>query len=387
VQERPPADNEPAARPQRPAPEVETQMKPKRVALYGLGLLLLALLAGGGTLVMLTYQPGSATAMNTPEARYEHFRSWGDSLFALANYAAARDLYARALTARPKDVHATARMEEAEHMRMLTQDEAYARLRIRGDSLFARRSYMKALEAYRDALGKRPGDPVMLEKVQKAIERLLAASMRVPPAQPDAARSAPQPDVEPEPMALLPLQAPSAPLSEEQAELYRLARKQGDSLFILGNYSGARERFEDALRYQPADAYTAALVEEIDRIADEKVRDEQYRSSLEEGDALFDQKRLVEAQEAYERALELKPRDAAAASRLAEINNLLAQTQRKEDLYKYFRKQADGHLETGNYEVAISRYKKAMEYRPDDEYALRKIEEAEQALAAKRAQY
>ncbi|HMB91058.1 MAG TPA: TonB family protein [Rhodothermales bacterium] len=315
------------------------------------------------------------------QTQFAYYKSQGDSLFALANYADAKAEYERALTAMPSNEEVAQQLDATNQRLAEVSAERYTEYMDQGDMLYdhadsllqagdalASLTYFnEANKAYYEALRYRPDDPVVLEKGQLTADGMDQA-LHQRSEEADNSREEESERVDP---VLV------------QRELYDGYRRQGDTLFEQADYEGAREKYSLALSNQPGDAYTSNRIKEIDTLLQEASTEEQFQRHLTRGTALCNQGRCADAKGEFQRALELKPASAQAQAGMARADSMMASAQQQEQQYQYYRGQGDALATKGSYADAIKSYEQALTFKPGDAYIEQQITAASKAGAAK----
>ncbi|HBL75214.1 MAG: hypothetical protein A2W90_06055 [Bacteroidetes bacterium GWF2_42_66] len=113
----------------------------------------------------------------------------------------------------------------------------------------------------------------------------------------------------------------------------------------------------------------------------------EYDRIVKEADGFFDQTKYQEALAKYKEAGKFFPDRPYPQDRIREIQNLLdalkLAEQKKQDLNKLYKEaidRADAKFQDKLYDDALAAYRQAMQYKPDDNYAQRKISEIGQIV-------
>jgi len=373
---------------EKPKAERERRMLPVsgRVAMGGGAVVLMI----GAVLLMSGLLGGSeSSAESSADAQYERLVAAGDSLFKASSYEAAAKRYREAenldLEHAPDAERISERLVMIDRLREAVSAENYRRALSRGDSLTAQAERMagddefgaqarllleQAREAYVTALSSRPDDSTALERVQRVRTTLNAGRGGEEDAQENGEED----------------EDGETTLEEERRRLFERYRDRGDEAFANENYGEARSRFNSALEYRPDNAYVRNKLEEIETRLSEAQQQEQYRRYRRRADSLFEAGRLEAAQNQYQLALDATPNDPAVQARLDTIAERRAQRRRRQEQYQIHRSRGDLRFDEGDFQQAVASYRKALEQRPDDDYAQRRVEEAQQRLAAAEAE-
>lgn len=98
------------------------------------------------------------------------------------------------------------------------------------------------------------------------------------------------------------------------------------------SYTQAKEYLQKALSIKPGDAYATNKSAEVDRFIEEqrilaekeKLMAVQYNETIGSADKLFNDREYVAAKASYNKALQIKPGDSYASQKISSINNILA---------------------------------------------------------------
>jgi len=285
------------------------------------------------------------------QAAYSAAINWADSSFAAGQYAEARQAYLEALAAREDDSHALGRLKESEDMlaqlaRERDLDEQYNKLMAQAGAAFDKEDYATAGEAYRDASALKPGEELPAERLRE-IDALLAEQARL----------------------------------AETARQYARAIAGADSLFALSDWEASLQAYREAGGIKKEENYPQQQIDRINTIIREEARqkkiDEDYRLAVAGGDEHLENKKYMEALQAYELAAELKPGEPYPGEQISGIRARLSEM--REEQQKAFEAamaQADSYFDLGNYRSARSAYQTAVNLRPEDDKAREGLEEA-----------
>jgi TonB family protein len=160
--------------------------------------------------------------------------------------------------------------------------------------------------------------------------------------------------------------------------LYTLFREQGVEQLQAGNYRAARRKFEEALEFKPGDAYARRQLRRVEQELERQERLRRFEQLLDEALALLDENRVQEAKPLLEEATELYPEDARLQEAVTRSEQLEAQAGQREEQYLARRSAGDQAFVEERYAEAAREYKAALEFRPDDAYVARRLEEAQQ---------
>ncbi len=173
-------------------------------------------------------------------------------------------------------------------------------------------------------------------------------------------------------------------------ENYTKAINSGAEMYAAKNLPGAITSYEQALLLKPSEKFPQDRITAIK--AEIKAVDESYSKAIALGDSKLASQNLMEALNAYQEALEIKPAEEYPKTKIAEINNsLLAQKEELEKLYASYIADGDRLSGTKDYSGAKSAYTKATGIKPSEAYPKQKITEIDKVLEeialARRAEY
>ena len=230
-------------------------------------------------------------------------------------------------------------------------DQEYQAALKKGDDLVAEKKYTEAVQAYNVALVLKPYEKLPVEKAE------LAKS-----------------------------------LSEKETSdgdmAYQKIIDVGNKAFDEKNYTKAKEMFNRAANFRPADQYPKQKLSQIDEIEKtEKLAQEQqnqFAKKMSEADALAKANKLEEAITAYKAAKTIKPDDLTPDQKIQDLQSLLAN---KVDPAKEAKTRYDEAMLKGknaaaskDYNGAIGYFEEALKHQPKDQTALSKIDEMRQIL-------
>ncbi|MGQ0827197.1 MAG: hypothetical protein ACT4ON_02255 [Bacteroidota bacterium] len=301
----------------------------------------------------------------------------------------------------------------------------------KGDKALAAKTYDAAKAGYNEALGFKPAEKYPKDKLAE-IDKLLAdaavekdklakaaeleAKYKAAIAKADAALKAKTYDVAKggynEALGFKPAeQYPKDKIAEIDAliakelgakaldEKYNAAIAKADKALATKTYDAAKEGYNEALGFKPAETYPKTKLAEIDklladlankeksekdRIAKEKELAEKYAAAIAKADAALGTKEYAGAKTAYNEALGFKPAEKYPKDKIAEIDAMLAKemgAKALEEKYKAAIAKGDGALAKKDYAVAKSGYTDAVGLKPAEQYPKDKLAEIDKALA------
>ena len=315
------------------------------------------------------------------DERYAALIASADRSYGNKKYAEALNDYKDALGLKPEEQHPKDRIAdiegrldaeaqakaEAERLERERQerDKRYTDLIAAADASFNGAQYDAAKRDYTAALDVKPEEKYPKGRLAE-IERLLA----------DLAAKAEADRLKAEQDA-----AERARLEEERRKRdaaaadvdarYRDAIALGDGAFSAEQWDKARGHFNDAIGIKPEEKYPKDRLAEIDRVLAEREKAKSDAAASEaERQRLEEERKRREAEEA----------EAARLARLNEQERLAAEKAR-EELYRNTIGQADAAMGAERYEEARGLYTQALDIKPDETYPPVQIDRIDKLIA------
>jgi tetratricopeptide (TPR) repeat protein len=344
----------------------------------------------------------------------------GDAYLTQKNLDAAEEAYRLAIQLDPNDLYAKQQLNKVKSMQLAANaqkqqamEKVYTESVDKGDELVAAASYQQAIEAFKQALLQKPDDLVVKNKLAAAEQQLaseqqnqsneqikrkqyddllLQANNAFTAKQYTQAKQSYQSALTLYPEQSLPrnrLQEIDKILADQQKEQqYKDLITKADGLFAAKAFDQAKSAYQQAIALNAADMYAKQKVDEIDGIfrenerkaSEQKARDAQYITTIQEADKLLAQSQLTEAKLAYQRALGMKPGETYPQQQIAKINGLIAEQIRKEnekksidDQYANLVSKADGFMTQKDYGQAKTLYEQALALKTTEDYPKQRI--------------
>jgi serine phosphatase RsbU (regulator of sigma subunit)/Tfp pilus assembly protein PilF len=228
-----------------------------------------------------------------------------------------------------------------------------------GDELLAVKDYENAWAAYQKALGYSPEEPYPKSQIKK-LRKLIKQEI-------------------------------------SNDEGYQNAIARADKHFSNKDYMLAAEYYERSLIYKPRESYPSNKIAEIDSISSsiylEKKKSYENEIALAKNNTLS--KDYIKAKKHFENALAIMPEDEYAGKKLVEIEALIkkqkeqiaVQKQKEAELAEYAYNnlihRADSLFMADNYAEARNGFLKANALKPDEKYAINKLQDIERILNKK----
>ena len=148
---------------------------------------------------------------------------------------------------------------------------------------------------------------------------------------------------------------------QEITERYNLLINVADSLFEAGKYLEAKEIYEKALELKPDEQHPKDKLAEIASLMGDN-----YQRAIAKADELFKGRDYKGARKMYEEALKYNPNDAYAKDRITKINKILELFEKR---YNMIIKAADELFMQKKYKLAREKYEEALKFDPSSRYA------------------
>lgn len=316
----------------------------------------------------LEVKPGDATAQSKLDAanrkmtelvaarasaeRYQQLMSEAQNLLKNNELRTAIEKFTEALTVKPGDAVATAEKSKAETL--LRELEAknelesrYAQLIRNADEAFSKSDYKNAELAYIEAAELKPSEAYPRQRARLSQENLTR------------------------------MEAESA-ANQRYASLI----EEADKFFKQQDYERATEFYTQASILKPAENYPktqlASIAEARQALAKKQETEQRVHTLLVQGNELMQNQKWSEAIATFEQAIRLDPANTTAPARKAEAE-LSMERERREMQQRYEQSiaEADRQMGLNNYQDAIAAYKIALGFKAGDDYAAKRISQAE----------
>ena len=203
---------------------------------------------------------------------YESAIRRADTAFAHKQYEKAKDAYELARVMRPRDKYAEDRIRECDFLiheaDMLAPDHNYTRYLALADSCFALSDFIRAKEYYRRASNIKPMEQYPKDKIRLIDGMVICWNGFFPQ-----------------------------------------AIMAGDSLFLAGDYVGARIRYREAVALKAAETYPREQIKRCNDSIAVRSKQAEYTLTIAQADSLFAKKEYLLARSWYAQAVTLRPAD------------------------------------------------------------------------------
>ena len=300
----------------------------------------------------LTEIEGILAKLAKAEESYKAAIAKGDAAIGAEDFEGAKVAFNEALSIKADEQYPKDKLAEIETIVLKNQksEEEYKSAVQNGDDALSDKNYEKAKEFYNAASGIKPQEAYPKDKLAE-IEKTLAAVA-------------------------------------EKEKAYNEAIAEGDQAMTSEELEKAKVSYTKASSLKPDVEYPKEQLTKIEaQLAANKELETNYKAAITEGDNAFSSKEYEKAKSAYKKAIELKSQEEYPASKITEIDGILAELKGKEESYQAAIKKGDDALKNEDYEVAKTAFEEALTLK-DDEYSKGKITEIEakvKALAAEKA--
>lgn len=288
---------------------------------------------------------------NKLEAQYQALVKEADALFDSENYNEAKSKYTDALGIKKDEKYPQQRLElieqkmaQAEEARK--REEQYKKLIKVGDDLFIAGTYTDAKTKYEEALKIKPDEAHPKQRLEE-INKKLASQME----------------------------------AAEKEEQYKKVIADADKLFTENKFNEAKGKYNEALSLKASEPYPTDKIQEIDNILKDMEADkaqlEKYNKIVADADKLFDEKNYNDAINKYKEALSVKQNEDYPQQQIDKITGIMKNQEEIEldKEYSKILKVADKSFDEKNYDKAIELYKRALTFKPQEEYPQSKLKE------------
>jgi tetratricopeptide (TPR) repeat protein len=304
------------------------------------------------------------------EGEYEAALAEGDNYYKLKDYEAAKVAYSKAASIKPDEFYPKQRLErinkileDEQEQEQQALEKSYNDAIAAGENFMGDKQYELAKQEFNKALGYKPDDIYARNKISE-IDRLI--------------------DIQKQRLAE----------DRTRDEQYRAAIIKADGFFKMKEFDAAKIAYQDALGIKPGEQYPRAQIQEIERLLAireaEKQREMEvgYKSAILSGNRLFSGNQYALAKSEFEKALNYKPGDTYASSRISEIDRILSEQEQKAAAYQARKKQydeliarADGLKNLKEYVDAKNEYNRALQIMPEENYPRQQIAEIDRIIA------
>lgn len=169
-------------------------------------------------------------------------------------------------------------------------------------------------------------------------------------------------------------------------QTYLAAIEKGDNALQANDLEGAKKAFQEASVAKPTEDYPKNKIAEIDDIIAKKgAKEAEYKQAIADGDEALKGKNYEQAKQAYEKALGIKPAEAYPKDQIAKVEEILAQSAKKEQEYLAAIEKGDNALTDNKLGIAKTAFESAASIKPDEDYPKNKVKEIDELIASRAA--
>jgi len=322
-----------------------------------------------------------------------------DDLFEQKDYDSAIKVYEEGLELVPDDSYALGKIAEINQIQtdIRIREEGYNSSVAEGNKYFQDKDYNKSLDAFQKANQFKPEEEYPVERIETLKEILadIAANLNeydaaLQKAEQFAERNAydnaitqMERAIELKPEENFPKQRlDEIRKLKEDYDTYAKLVSEGDELYIAKDFEKAKEKYSAALALNPDDAYVKNLIDRIDiAMADlESLNASSYEIAIAKADKYFSEEDYDSAMKEYKKALLFKPDEEYAKQKISEINQVVTLRNSLEEAYKQTISKADKLFQEEALAEAKDEYEKARDLKPLEQYPEVKISEIDDIL-------
>jgi tetratricopeptide (TPR) repeat protein len=288
------------------------------------------------------------------ENNYNTAIQQGDQFFALKQYPESKAEYEKALAIKSKEKYPKSRIDEILKLMndLNVQNQEYGRLVAEADAKFNGLKYHEAKAIYIKAKQIKSSESYPQQKINE-IDQLLAK-------------------IEEE-----------RKVKEAKELKYANFITQADEQFKSKSYDMAKENYQNALGIKSTENYPRERINEIDNILSQiQGIETQYANQIKNADIQFQNKNFEAAKLGYENALSIKDNEVYPKTKIAEIEQILADLKAKQKEYDRLIATADKSFNKQDWNEAKLVYQQAISVFPEEVYPKNKITEIDNKLLA-----
>ncbi|MGC8866482.1 MAG: tetratricopeptide repeat protein [Bacteroidales bacterium] len=331
-------------------------------------------------------------------SQYSNIIQRADSMMEKARWQEAADLYASALSIKPKDSYAQNKLSEARSK--IKQSGEFASALAVAERFLEAQKYVEAKSAYEKLNHRFPAEPLSMQRI-RLVDSLInnQRSKDLQFAQlvssGDSLLKVDLPDqaIEKYDLALVikpndsptlkKINAARARKEEKAAEEARVAGWiiEADQHFSANRYGDASILYQKVLNIRPNNSYALkqlTLSDSLNKIM--LARMDKTSRLLAQADQAFNARKWQEALDSYQQLLALEPNQTYASARIEACQKEIDNEARLAREFQKLMKWGDSLVEKQSYAQAKERYQQAMQIRPNDQTSLQKLASVEQTL-------
>ncbi len=295
--------------------------------------------------------------MDEIDSAFNQVIARADEMFINSRFAEAKIEYKKALEIKPAAIYPKARIDEVDQtMAELYQEKAarenYQGLISMADQLFEDEDFEGAMQKYEEAARVLPEEEYPAYRIEEI--RQITANLSA---------------------------------YKANRKKYENLLKNADELFMTESLKASKEKYQQALALFPGEIYPQEKIDEIDgiyaRMQRQKEMDSTYRVYVAKGERLIEEEKYEEARQAFLGAKQLKPDETYPGEKLKELEDILAEIERRKQLEMQFAElvqRGDSLIEANEFPTAKMAFEEALAIKPEAEYPQKQLIEVEREL-------
>ncbi len=290
-------------------------------------------------------------ALADQDAAYEEAIAQADEAFGKEEWPAAKSAYQNALTIKSEETYPQQQIKliDQKIKQLADQDAAYEEAIAQADEAFGKEEWPAAKSAYQNALTIKSEETYPQQQIQLIDQKIKALA--------------------------------------DQDAAYEEAIAQADEAFGKEDFETASRFYQNSLEIKPEENYARLKLQEINSIRQQQLQaiEDAYKQALADAEKLYLNNKLEPAIGYYEKAIELKPGDEFAQSRIKSLQEMITAQKQKENRYANFILQADKYFKNENWQESLINYDSALAVKPREEYPQKQIDKINDILSEKQA--
>jgi len=251
------------------------------------------------------------------------------------------------------------------------------------NTLAQQKDYLQALNSYKKALGLKPDNKLVQDKIAETELALVAVEndKKYQQAIQLADQALAKNDLQSakmqyqEALKLKSEAYPKTKLAEiaasESKEIdFNNLVARAEKAFADNNFDEALNTFTEALKLKPSDASVKKRIEDIQNLKNKDLADKEYAGLIAQADQNFNNNQFDDAISGYNKAIQIKKAETYPKDQLKKI-----------DSYQSLVKRAEKSFQSKDYSSSLASLNGALELKPSDSYATGKIAEIQKILS------
>ncbi|MEA3505093.1 MAG: hypothetical protein U9R32_07845, partial [Bacteroidota bacterium] len=166
--------------------------------------------------------------------------------------------------------------------------------------------------------------------------------------------------------------------SENREKEYKTLLESGENLYNEKQYAAAIEKYKAAQNIFPNRDYAEQMISKSeDNISALQMQDEMFNRAISIGDSLYNKGSLISARNNYNNALGIRPETEYAKEQINIINSALLKI---EGEFRKEMKAAENFFLQNDYKNALEKYQTALKIKPEEEYTKKQIRISEKRI-------